>query len=294
MAISPICEVTNTSYKWTRSDEEKAQTFAKHLAQVFTSNTNVRDDDVEPHLSSVPAIIPEIILFSLKEIQPKNNNLNIRKAQDLTVSHKKLSRKDLVLLIYILNAKLRLKYWPNKLNLTEIILILELRKDPNKPESYRSISLLPTTAKLLERLLLYKRNIDPHTEDWIAMYQFRFWEQHSTIHQTHRVSHLTNQSIERKGYCTSIFLDISQAFDKVWHRGLLLKIMKLLQITYFDLLKSYLSNRQFKVRVDEARSNLFPILPGVHSSDGNTKHICRWYCNSPVTWRFSHSFNKVI
>ena len=37
--------------------------------------------------------------------------------------------------------------------------------------------------------------------------------------------------------------------------------MKLLPITYFDSLKSYLSNRQFKVRVNETRSNLFP-TPG--------------------------------
>ena len=56
--IPPIREVTNTSHKWARRDEEKTQTLAKHLVQVFTPNTNVRVDDVEVQLSNVPNIIP--------------------------------------------------------------------------------------------------------------------------------------------------------------------------------------------------------------------------------------------
>ena len=82
-------------------------------------------------------------------------------------------------LTYILNAIPRLKYWPNMLKLAEIILILKPGKDPNKPEYYRPISLLPTTARLLERLPPHKTNIEPHPEDWIPMHQFGFREQHS-------------------------------------------------------------------------------------------------------------------
>jgi len=35
-----------------------------------------------------------------------------------------------------------------------------------------------------------------------------------------------NKTLENRQFCTAAFLDVSQAFDKVWHRGLLYKIKK--------------------------------------------------------------------
>ena len=59
-----------------------------------------------------------------------------------------------------------------------------------------------------------------------------------------------------------MFLDVSQAFDRFWHPGLLHKIKKHLP-TFFLLVKSYLSNRQFRTRVKGEVSALFPINSGV-------------------------------
>jgi hypothetical protein len=65
---------------------------------------------------------------------------------------------------------------------------------------------------------------DPKAVEWIPHHQFGFREQHSTVQQTHRVVYTINQALDHKEYCTSVFLDIKQAFDKVWHRGVLYKI----------------------------------------------------------------------
>jgi len=59
-----------------------------------------------------------------------------------------------------------------------------------------------------------------------------------------------------------VFLDVSQAFDTVWHPGLLHKIKKHLP-TFFPLLKAYINNRQFRTRVKGEVSALFPINSGV-------------------------------
>ena len=59
-----------------------------------------------------------------------------------------------------------------------------------------------------------------------------------------------------------MFLDVSQAFDRFWHPGLLHKIKELLP-TIFLLVKSYLSNRQFRTRVKGEVSALFAINSGV-------------------------------
>ena len=63
--------------------------------------------------------------------------------------------------------------------------------------------------------------------------------------------------------CSAVFLDISQAFDKVWHLGLLYKLRCHLPSSYCDLLESYLTDRFFRVKQDDVYSNLQIIQSGV-------------------------------
>jgi hypothetical protein len=62
------------------------------------------------------------------------------------------------------------------------------------------------------------------------------------------IKDVINKAMENRQYCTAVFLVVSQAFDKVWHPGLLLKIKRLLPLKYFNLLQSYLSGRQFEIQ----------------------------------------------
>jgi len=48
-----------------------------------------------------------------------------------------------------------------------------------------------------------------------------------------------DKTLDSQQYCSTVFLDVSQAFDKVWHQGLLLKIKQILPPVYFNLPKSY-------------------------------------------------------
>lgn len=64
-------------------------------------------------------------------------------------------------------------------------------------------------------------------------------------------------------FCSAAFLDISQAFDKVWHDGLLYKLKKNLPHHHFQILKSYLSNRHFLIKYQSASTDLYPIQSGV-------------------------------
>jgi hypothetical protein len=43
-------------------------------------------------------------------------------------------------------------------------------------------------------------------------------------------------------YCAGLFLDVAQAFDKVWHDGLLFKIKKFMPYQLFLIIKSFLEN----------------------------------------------------
>ena len=69
--------------------------------------------------------------------------------------------------------------------------------------------------------------------------------------------------MESQQYCTTAFLDVSKAFDKLWHPGLLFKIKRILLSSYFNLLKSYLNERQFETKINGETSSSFHIHSGV-------------------------------
>ncbi|VVC41597.1 Reverse transcriptase domain [Cinara cedri] len=71
------------------------------------------------------------------------------------------------------------------------------------------------------------------------------------------------KALGEKNYCCGVFLDIAQAFDKVWHKGLLLKLLEQLPHTWYALLKSYLTERHFCVGYEGTITNWKSISAGV-------------------------------
>lgn len=60
-----------------------------------------------------------------------------------------------------------------------------------------------------------------------------------------------------------LFLDVENAFDKVEHNGLLFKLKKILSTSIYLVLKSYLRNKHFYVKVKNDRSNIHKIEGGI-------------------------------
>ncbi|PNF38133.1 hypothetical protein B7P43_G14602 [Cryptotermes secundus] len=136
-------------------------------------------------------------------------------------------------------------------------------KNPADVTSYRPMSLLLTISEVLEKLILNKRNKESNPQTWIPNHQFGFRRAHSTIQQSHRIANTITNALNNKQYCTAAFVDIAQAFDKVWHPGLLYKIKRIFPINYYSLLKPYLSERFFDVKINEEISHRLPIHSGV-------------------------------
>ncbi|CAB0001509.1 unnamed protein product [Nesidiocoris tenuis] len=88
-------------------------------------------------------------------------------------------------------------------------------------------------------------------------------EKHSTIDQVHRIVNIIEEALEKKNVCSGIFLDVAQAFDKVWHEGLNHKLKKMLPYQYVELLESYLSRRYFCIKQEDAYSEPRTINAGV-------------------------------
>ena len=68
----------------------------------------------------------------------------------------------------------------------------------------------------------------------------------------------------RSGITRALGLDISKAFDRVWHAGVLQKL-KSYEISgqIFDLISSFISNRQLRVVLDGKSSQEYPVNAGI-------------------------------
>lgn len=163
----------------------------------------------------------------------------------------------------IFNSIIRVGYFPSQWKVASIIVIPKPGKPPEKVESYRPISLLPILSKVFEKLLLKRLRPIIKEKNLIPNHQFGFRQDHATIEQVHRVTNTIRQSLEKREFCSAVFLDISQAFDKVWHIGLLYKLKTHLPDTYYKIIASYLHDRHFLVKFHEEQTTLTPITSGV-------------------------------
>ena len=60
------------------------------------------------------------------------------------------------------------------------------------------------------------------------------------ILQSTKFTDTIEKALENKKVCSAIFLDVSHAFDKVWHKGVMIKWCRTLPKSYYDFLYSCL------------------------------------------------------
>ena len=99
--------------------------------------------------------------------------------------------------------------------------------DSTSAKNYRPVSLLPCIAKVFERLVfnvIYDYLI---SNKLLTDKNSGFKKNDSTVYQlTHIVNNIYNELDNKNDVCV-VFLDITKAFDRVYHAGLLFKLKQL-------------------------------------------------------------------
>ena len=112
-------------------------------------------------------------------------------------------------------------------------------------KNYRPVSLLPTYGKIFERLIFNELFNFLLENILISPNQSGFKPGGSCINQLLSITHEIYNSFDDGLEVRNVFFDISKAFDKVWHKGLLFKLSQNgISGNLLDLLSSFLRDRK--------------------------------------------------
>ncbi|GFT16546.1 RNA-directed DNA polymerase from mobile element jockey [Trichonephila clavipes] len=96
------------------------------------------------------------------------------------------------------------------------------------------------------------------------MGQHGFVTKCSTVTQLLRVTELVHTGFQNHQTTGMLFVDIAKAFDKIWHDGLVSKMMRLgFSDQILKIIHSYLNSREFRVRVENCLSSPRPVKSGI-------------------------------
>ena len=246
--------------------KQKAEIFNKYFSSQCTPFQN---DSILPPFKKLTHNNIESLSIIEDEIKLLLNNIDSAKAtgpDGISAKMLKMCGDTLIVPIKIIFLNiLKTGNFPlqwKKANVTPV----HKKKDKQLVENYRPISLLPILSKIFERIIF--KNLYNHlvSNKLISKNQSGFRPGDSCTNQLLFLINEIHKAFDDENCLEvrSVYLDMSKAFDKVWHQGLIFKLKQNgVSGQLLKLLSNYLSNRSQRVVINGQNSNWAPILSGV-------------------------------
>ena len=153
--------------------------------------------------------------------------------------------------------------FPNEWKMANVVPVHK-KSDKQILKNYRPVSLLPICGKVFERLI-YNSLFEYFIEnDLISPNQSGFKPGDSCTNQLISITHEIYQSFDDGFEVRGVFLDISKAFDKVWHDGLIYKLKQNgVAGDLLDTLTNFLKERKQRVVLNGQYSTWINVEAGV-------------------------------
>ncbi|GFW51204.1 probable RNA-directed DNA polymerase from transposon X-element [Trichonephila clavipes] len=257
------------------TDQQKANLLATNIKNNFVEND--REDDnynqndalinttVNNFLSTPPnsfiePALPDEIIHYIKHVNakkaPGKDSITNRMLKNFPI-------KLILILTILINKILKFNHFPDNWKEAIIFPINKPDKDPHLASSYRPISLLSTIGKLTESIILHRLKNFINENNILNPNQYGFTNKLSTLHPLLRLTENISEGFQKKKSTGAIFLDIQKAFDRVWINGLTFKLITFkIPHPLIHLIHSYITNRSFRIRINETLSNEHSVSAG--------------------------------
>ncbi|GFX63094.1 RNA-directed DNA polymerase from mobile element jockey [Trichonephila clavipes] len=280
---------------------DKANLFADTMEESFQENSEPYNDEFIEKVERKVRRFFRNISFSTPPLTSPEEVCNIilglenRKAagadQIKNIALKSLPINAITFLTKIFNKCLMYGYFPDAWKHAIITLLPKKGKDTKLAINYRPISLLSSIGKIYEKIILSRLKEHADNNNIIPSFQHGFRENTATNHQLLRLTNLVVSGFNNHETTGGAFLDVEKAFDRVWHDGLLLKLIELNFPPYIIMIiNNFLRNRTFQIKISSTLSRtacasagcpqgslLSPLLYNIFTHDfptAPTVHIC--------------------
>ncbi|KAL7629919.1 UNVERIFIED_CONTAM: hypothetical protein RMT77_019962 [Armadillidium vulgare] len=240
---------------------------AELFAQTFASYSTLDDSGAVPSPSTPSnSSMPKIVISS-KDVTSALSELNTKKAYGpdgippvvLKTCASELSPCLGKLFRLCLSTSTFPSCWKRAL-----IQPVPKKGDPSQPSNYRPISLTSVLSKVFESILNRKIWKHLNSSNLISDRQYGFRKKRSTGDLLSLLSDSWSSALRHFGESFAVALDISKAFDRVWHKALISKLPSFgIYLSLCDLLSDFLSGRSIAAVVDGHRSSFKSINSGV-------------------------------
>ena len=191
--------------------------------------------------------------FNEEELIKIIRNLNVYKAHghdDISIRMIKTCDKSILKpLILLFENSTKSSYYPDIWKKSNIVPVHK-KNDKQLVTNYRPISLLPIFGKIFEKIIFNRIYNFLSEKNLLNHNQSGFHPSDSSVNQLLSITHEVFQAFDCNPTLEvrSVFLDVSKAFDKVWHEGLLYKLKSMgISGELHKLLENYLSGRLQRV-----------------------------------------------
>ena len=245
---------------------EKAQLFNDYfILQCTTIDTG---SNIPPAVQGHPIQLSDFVI-SEEKILKIIRSLNPNKAHgcdEISIRMIKLSDVSLVTPLKIIFTNcLSQGVFPGIWKCANVVPVHK-KNEKNLKSNYRPISLLPIFGKMLEKLMYDSLYSHLDSCDLLNPNQSGFCPGDSTVNQLISIIHTIFKAFDCNPPLDvrSVYLDISKAFDRVWHDGLIYKLKRCgVSGQLLSVLQSFLKDRKQRTVLNGQCSNWGDILAGV-------------------------------
>ena len=242
---------------------------AKLFAENFSMNSNLDDSVFSlPVFPSRTNLKLHTISVTPKMVRKVVMNLDLSKA----------SGPDYIPVVVLKNCEPELSYilaelfskclkefsFPDCWKVSSVVPVFKNVGERSTAKNYCPVSVLSVVSKVFEKLV--NNRIVDHLEKCglFSHFQYGFRSSRITADLPTVVSDRIAWAFNRSGAAQAVAIDISKAFDRVWHVGLLHKLNSYgISSHIFCFISSFLSNRRLRVVLDGKSSQEYPVNAGV-------------------------------